>query len=90
LIQKSSELNLSNEESYLIEAFQKKENYEVFYEAKEGEEIKNFEAFRHYILIELVFEGKESFKGKVFLYEIKRNSEVFKYIIAEIRLFIQF
>ena len=46
-----------------MESFQKTENYEVFYEAVEGEELKNFEVFKHYVIIELISDRKEFFKG---------------------------
>ncbi len=56
---------LSNKtiENHLIENFQNKDNYDIFFEAAEGEELKNFEVFKHYVLIELISERREFFKG---------------------------
>lgn len=55
--------NTKIQEKYLVESFQQKEKYEIFFEAKENEELKNFEVFKHYVLIELISDRKEFFKG---------------------------
>ena len=70
-----SETNISSEippKNYLVEAFQNKENYEVFFEVQNGEVLKNFEVFKHYVIIEVISDSKELFKGKTFFGKIKK------------------
>lgn len=62
----NSETNILSEteqKNYLVESFQKQENYEVFFEAKNDEELKNFEVFKHYVLIQVISNSNEHFKG---------------------------
>ena len=62
----NSETNILSEieqKNYLVESFQKQENYEFFFEAKNGEELKNFEVFKHYVLIQVISNSIEHFKG---------------------------
>lgn len=49
----------------LVEKFQKPENYEVFYEAMDGEKILKFEVFKNFVAINLLKDGNEFFKSMI-------------------------
>lgn len=63
-----SSLTHQTYEKFLTQAFQKPENYEVFYQALDGEKIINFEVFKNYVVINLLKDGKEFFKSNHFIH----------------------
>lgn len=65
----TEESSLTNQtyERFLTQAFQNSENYEIFYQALDGEKITNFEVFRNYVVINLFKDGKEFFKSNYFI-----------------------